>query len=52
VPSDNLDLTVLSERLADLDNELTPARLSCTSLNRDPAKAEVLTATIGCIPVP
>ena len=51
VPSDTSDLTILSERLTSIDNDVNPARLRCTAENRDPANPETLTATIGCIPV-
>ena len=51
VPSDTSDLTILSERLTSIDNDVNPARLRCTAENRDPANAETLTATIGCIRV-
>ncbi len=51
LPFDNSDITVLSERLTSVDNDVNPARLNCTAENRDPQNAETLTATVWCLVV-
>ena len=51
VPSDTSDITVLSERLTSIDNDVNPARLRCTAENRDPQNIETLTATVWCLAV-
>jgi hypothetical protein len=51
VPTDNSDLTVLSERLTSIDNDVNPAQLRCTAENRDPQNTETLTATVWCLAV-
>lgn len=51
VPTENSDITVLSERLTSMDNDVNPAQLTCTAENRDPPNAETLTATVWCLAV-
>ncbi len=46
------DLTVLSQRLTRVDNDVLPARLRCTAQNRVPQNAETLSATVWCLSVP
>jgi hypothetical protein len=51
VPTENSDITVLSERLTSMDNDVNPAQLTCAAENRDPPNAETLTATVWCLAV-
>lgn len=51
MPVDLTNLTVLSERLTSVDNDVNPARLSCSVENRSPTNAEIITATVWCLAV-
>ena len=48
---DDSSITVLSERLTGLNNDVHPARLYCVAENRTPLNGASFEATIGCIPV-